>query len=312
LQSDIGLGLAALGRPAYINLGREGALPAERTVGAMRAASWDVLDAAYAAGVRWIDVARSYGRAEEFLAGWLVDRAVPEDGLTISSKWGYAYVGDWRMDAEVHEVKEHTFARFTQQWGESRALLGDRIALYQVHSLTTDSPLFTDRPLLEALAGSSADGVRVGFSTSGPAQAEAVERGLALQVDGQRVFTAVHSTWNVLEPSVGPALAAAHDEGAHVLVKETLANGRLAAEAPALLAEIAEKHSVTADALAIAAVLDQPWADTVLVGPASTDQLTSNLQAAAVRLTDHDRDGLSQLAEHAKDYWSQRSALAWD
>jgi aryl-alcohol dehydrogenase-like predicted oxidoreductase len=310
---NIGLGLAALGRPAYINLGREGALPAERTVGAMRAASWEVLDAAYAAGVRWIDVARSYGRAEEFLAGWLADRAIPDDGLTISSKWGYAYVGDWRMDADVHEVKEHSLARFTLQWDESRALLGDRIALYQVHSLTTDSPLFTDRPLLEALASLSADGVRLGFSTSGPAQADAVERGLALEVAGQPVFSAVHSTWNVLEPSVGPALAAAHDAGAHVLVKETLANGRLAAGPhPPRLAEIADRHSTTADAVAIAAVLDRRWADTVLVGPASTDQLATNLQAATVRLTDDDRDELSRLAESAKDYWSARSALAWD
>ena len=69
----IGLGLAALGRPAYINVGRE-ELPADRSVDAMRSATWRVLDEAYAAGVRWVDVARSYGRAEEFLAGWLTER----------------------------------------------------------------------------------------------------------------------------------------------------------------------------------------------------------------------------------------------
>ena len=33
-----------------------------------------MLDAAYAAGVRYVDAARSYGRAEEFLAGWLAER----------------------------------------------------------------------------------------------------------------------------------------------------------------------------------------------------------------------------------------------
>ncbi|HEV7933719.1 MAG TPA: aldo/keto reductase, partial [Actinomadura sp.] len=69
-----GVGLAALGRPAYINMGREGALPEGRGVEAMRTASREVLDAAYAAGIRWVDAARSYGRAEEFLAGWLDDR----------------------------------------------------------------------------------------------------------------------------------------------------------------------------------------------------------------------------------------------
>src|SRR5437763_616640 len=105
-MNRIAVGLAALGRPAYINLGREGALPADRSVAAMKAATYAVLDDAYAAGVRWIDVARSYGRSEEFLAGWLADRA-PDD-VTVSSKWGYRYVGEWRLDAEVHEVKEHT------------------------------------------------------------------------------------------------------------------------------------------------------------------------------------------------------------
>jgi aryl-alcohol dehydrogenase-like predicted oxidoreductase len=306
----VGLGLAALGRPAYINLGRDSALPVERTVDAMRAASWRVLDAAYAAEIRWVDVARSYGRAEEFLAGWLADRGVAD--VTISSKWGYAYVGGWRADADVHEVKEHSLAQFTRQWAESRALLGERIAVYQVHSVTPDSPVFTDRPLLEALAGLTAHGVRVGFSTSGPAQADVVDRALALRVAGRQVFTAVQSTWNVVEPSVGAALERAHDGGAQVLVKEALANGRLVAGpiSPALV-EIAERHGVGPDAIAIAAVLCQPWADTVLCGPASTGQLSSNLGALAVRLTEHDLERLGSLAESAVDYWSERAALAW-
>ena len=40
--SRIGLGLAALGRPAYINLGREEDYGSERTVGVMeqRASAW--------------------------------------------------------------------------------------------------------------------------------------------------------------------------------------------------------------------------------------------------------------------------------
>src|SRR5690242_21906168 len=70
-QNRFGLGLAAVGRPGYINLGRDRDLPADRTVEALRERSYQLLDAAYAAGVRYFDVARSYGRAEEFLAGWL-------------------------------------------------------------------------------------------------------------------------------------------------------------------------------------------------------------------------------------------------
>jgi aryl-alcohol dehydrogenase-like predicted oxidoreductase len=305
----VGLGLAALGRPAYINLGRDRDLPLERTVDAMRTATWQVLDAAYAAGIRWIDVARSYGRSEEFLGGWLDARDVTD--VTVSSKWGYAYVGDWRMDVDVHEVKEHSLDQFTRQWTESRELLGDQIALYQVHSLTPNSPVFTDRLLQDALADLTDEGVRVGFSTSGSQQAEVVDRALALRSDGRPVFTAAQSTWNVLEPSVGAALDRAHDSGAHVLVKETMANGRLAARPPAPLDRIADHHGVSPAAVAIAAVLDQSWADTVLIGPATVVQLRDNLDAMTIRLTDHDREQLAALAESADDYWSKRSALPW-
>lgn len=305
----LAVGLAALGRPAYINVGRADALPAHRSVDDMRGLSWAVLDAAYEAGLRWVDVARSYGRAEEFLAGWLDDRGHAD--VTVSSKWGYAYVGEWRVDAPVHEVKEHSLARFREQVEQSRALLGDRIALYQVHSLTMDSPLF-DRPeLLAALAELAATGVRVGFSTSGPAQADTVRRGLALEVAGRPVFTAVQSTWNPLETSVGHALDEAHRAGTLVMVKEALANGLLVVRPPAPITALADKYDTTPDAIALAAALAQPWADVVLLGPASVGQLTSNLDATQVRLNWAELDTLVPIAQLPDQYWSNRSALRW-
>ena len=82
------------------------------------------------------------------------------------------------------------------------------------------------------------------------------------------MFTSVQSTWNMLEPSVGPALAEAHAAGAHVLVKEALANGRLAVSTPPPVAAFAARLGVGPDAVALAAVLTLPWADTVLLGPA--------------------------------------------
>ncbi|HEX5404504.1 MAG TPA: aldo/keto reductase [Pseudonocardiaceae bacterium] len=305
----LAVGLAALGRPAYINVGRVGDLPAERTVAQLRAASWAVLDAAYAAGVRRVDVARSYGRAEEFLAGWLAARGHAD--ITVSSKWGYAYVGGWRLDAPVHEVKEHSLARFRTQLAESRALLGDRIALYQVHSLTQDSPLFDQPDLIEALAELAADGVRVGFSTSGPAQADAVRRGLALKVAGQPVFTAVQATWNPLEQSVAPALAEAHDAGALVLVKEPVANGTLVVAPPPVVAELAERHGTGADAVVLAAALAQPWADVILLGSASVGQLIDNLAATNVRFGPGELEMLLTVRQSPEQYWANRSALPW-
>ena len=58
---------------------------------------------------------------DTLIADWLAARGHAD--LTISSKWGYAYVGDWRTDADVHEIKEHTLTRYRSQLAESRALM---------------------------------------------------------------------------------------------------------------------------------------------------------------------------------------------
>ena len=188
--------------------------------------------------------------------------------MIIGSKWGYRYTGGWRLDAAQQEVKEHSLAMFTAQLAQSRALLGDRFALYQVHSVTADSGLFTDAPLLTALARLRAEGVIFGVTTTGPAQAETVRRALEVTVDGQQLVTSAQVTWNVLEPSVGPAAAEAAAADWAVLVKEAVANGRLtpAGKPPAPVTALAAARGVTEDAIALAAALAQPWASVVLSG----------------------------------------------
>ncbi|MFR9728770.1 aldo/keto reductase [Saccharopolyspora sp. MS10] len=304
-----GLGLAALGRPAYINVGSTGALPAHRTAEAMREHTALVLDAAFARGIRWVDAARSYGSAEEFLAGWLAERG--HGDVTVSSKWGYAYVAEWRIETEVHEVKEHSVERLREQWAQTRELLGDRVDLYQVHSLTPESPLFDDLALQHELARLRDSGVRLGFSTSGAAQAVAVERAWELEIGGRQLFSAVQSTWNSLEPSAGRVLAEVHHGGWQVLVKESLANGRLAVDPPELLTRVARRRGATPDAVALAHVLAQPWADVVLIGPADVAQLDSNLAAAEVELDLADLEALAALARDPATYWGERAALPW-
>ena len=100
----LGLGLAAVGRPGYITLGRDADLGPDRSVAALEQRSHDVLDAAYAAGIRYFDAARSYGRAEAFLASWLRSREVAAGAVTVGSKWGYVYTADWQVDADPPEV----------------------------------------------------------------------------------------------------------------------------------------------------------------------------------------------------------------
>ncbi|GGU86763.1 aldo/keto reductase [Lentzea flava] len=292
-MAQLALGLASLGRPAYINLGREGALPAVRDIESMRAQCHRVLDTAYELGIRWVDAARSYGLSEDFLSSWLPGH----DDVTISSKWGYAYTADWRPDAEVHEVKEHSLARFTQQWQETQALL-PRVDLYQVHSLTADSPLFSDRALQDAMV---AIGVSLGFSTSGPRQSDAIRKALGLGI-----FSSVQSTWNVLETSAGEALAEAHDAGLRVIIKEGVANGRLVVDPPQAVAAQAKALGVGPDAVALAAIARQPWVDVVLSGAASPEQLMSNVDALRIEVD------LPDLAEPAEQYWKTRAGLSWN
>lgn len=308
------VGTAVLGRPAYINTG-SGELPVDRSVQALQDNTSAVLDAALAQGVDWVDTARSYGRAEEFVGRWWRERAASDPewstrAPTVSSKWGYAYVGGWDRDATVHEVKEHSRAQFERQWRASQEAL-PRLHLYQVHSLTVDSPLFDDDELLDALADLRDSGVAVGFSTTGPGQGETIDRALGLDHGGGRLFSAVQATWNLLETSVAPALARASRRELTVLIKESLANGRLVTQPPRALSAVAARHGVGPDAVALASAAQQPFADRVLLGPASAGQLTSNLAASEVWLTDDDLAELAVVAEPAGQYWATRSALPW-
>ena len=308
-MARLGFGLAAIGRPAYITAGRDRDLPRDRSRATLEARSHQLLDHAYAAGVRYVDAARSYGDAEAFLGSWLRARTV--DDVFVASKWGYTYVGDWRLDAPTHEVKSHDLATFDRQWAQTRALLGDRLRLYQVHSVTPDSPLLADPVLLRRLAGLREQGFEVGASTSGAGQPEAIRRLLQVTVDGVRLMSSVQATWNLLEPSAGPALAEAHAAGLRVVVKEGVANGRLtphAADPDPRLTRIAAANRTSVDAVALAAALAQPWCDVVLSGAVTTEQLDSNLAAATIAI---DPAELAGLAEPADAYWATRARLPW-
>jgi aryl-alcohol dehydrogenase-like predicted oxidoreductase len=183
-----------------------------------------------------------------------------------------------------------------------------------VHSATLDTGVLEDPELHKALAGLRDRGIRVGISTSGPAQADAVRRALEVQVGGAPLFTSIQSTWNLLEPSVGPALAEAAARGAWVIVKEAVANGRLAPGEPDTsprAAKFADRLGVPLDQLAIAAALAQPWAWCVLSGAVDPAQVASNAAATAVQLPPDVLAELAGLAEEPPAYWSARGTRAW-
>jgi aryl-alcohol dehydrogenase-like predicted oxidoreductase len=308
LVSPVGLGLAALGRPGYINLGHGEDLRSRTDVAAMERNAHSVLDQAFAGGVRYLDAARSYGIAEAFLSSWLKQRRLQTSDVTVGSKWGYTYTAGWRVDAVKQEVKDLSVAALRRQLAESRAFLGPHLRLYQIHSATVESGVLEDAAVLEELARLREEGVAIGISVTGPGQAETILRALAIGA-----FDSVQATWNIMERSAEPALAEAHAAGLGVIVKEALANGRLARrEADPQLTALADERSVTSDVLALAAVLARPWADIVLSGATTPDQLRSNLTALDLDYGEELDHRLTQLSEEPAEYWSARAALPWN
>jgi aryl-alcohol dehydrogenase-like predicted oxidoreductase len=280
----------------------------------------DVLDAAYAAGVRYFDAARSYGRAEDFLASWLETRRIAPDTVTVASKWGYTYTAGWRVDAERHEVKDHSLATLVRQLAETKALLGAHLSLYQIHSATLESGVLDDHAVIDELARLRATGVRIGLTLTGASQSDVLRRALEIKRGGERVFDAVQATWNLLERGAAASLGEAHSAGMRVIVKEALANGKLTernvdpsnASRLAMLREEAARLDTTVDALALAAALARPWADIVLSGAVTVGQLGSNLRALEVPWSEETDVRLESLTMDSGEYWRDRSALPWN
>lgn len=318
--TSMGLGLAALGRPGYINLGHADDLGRDYRSSAMEARSHEMLDLAWDLGVRYFDAARSYGRAEMFLGSWLKARAIAPGALTVGSKWGYTYTADWQVEAENHEIKDLSLPVLRRQMQESRSTLGEYLDLYQIHSATIDSGVLDDTGVLGELAQLRDKGLVIGLSLSGPRQAETLRKAMNIRVGSRALFGAVQATWNLLEPSAGVALQEANEAGMGVIVKEALANGRLTTRnnEPAfrakrlLLEETAGELGVSIDALALAAVLAQPWASVTLSGAANPDHLRSNLAALALNWDEEIGERLRPLVEPPSTYWATRSKLAWN
>jgi aryl-alcohol dehydrogenase-like predicted oxidoreductase len=314
MPARLALGLAALGRPAYITVGHAGDFPEGRSEQAMERHAHEVLDRALAGGVRTFDVARSYGRAEAFLRSWLDARGIAPGEVLVSSKWGYRYTGGWRLEAERHEVKDHSLAALREQLAESRAALGAHLALYQIHSATEESGVLRDGAVLDELARARDAGLAIGVTVSGPAQAATVREALGIRRGGDPLFTAVQATWNLLERACEDALREARATGRTVILKEALANGRLGPRGDAAagpLGELGRATGVGVDAVALAAALAQPFADLVLLGASNAAQLASNLRATGVRLPPGALEGLAPLREESASYWSRRAALPW-
>ena len=310
--TSIGLGLAALGRPGYINLGHSKDLKS-KTREAMKVQAHKALDVAYDAGVRYFDAARSYGLAESFLGEWLNIRQ-PKD-VVIGSKWGYTYTADWQIEAPVHEVKEHTLRNLNKQWDETNEELGAWLDLYQIHSATLESGVLEDTQVLHRLAQLKSERVLIGLSTSGPHQSDTLEKAGEIEIDGVKLFNAVQVTFNLLETSTTHALKALHDAGVGVIVKEALANGRLTSRSlepdiDRCFNRLTQDRSW--DAVALAFVLSKPFVDVVLSGASIEGHLLSNIASLQIDWQPEWEECFWSVREQPELYWEKRKALAWN
>jgi aryl-alcohol dehydrogenase-like predicted oxidoreductase len=232
--------------------------------------------------------------------------------LTVGSKWGYSYVGSWRLDAPVHEVKDLSLENLQRQAGESRSLLGDWLRLYEIHSATLESGVLDDARVLDELTRLRDEGLVIGLTVTGAGQSAVIRRALDVNAARGPLFQVVQATWNLLEPSAGPALAEAHVLGLGVIVKEAVANGRLTHRHQTIdttpLAHYAAAHHTSVDVVAIAAAISNPWVDVVLSGAVTVEQLSSNLRALDFAQT---LDEIPDVAEPPEEYWNRRRTLPW-
>ena len=223
--SRLGLGLAAIGRPAYITAGRVGRSRRGPGRRAMRGSACAVLDAAYAGGLATsTPPGRTAGRRSSSRAG---SRRARRSTTSSSARSGAT-----ATSATGTSTPTCTRSRTTRsppsraQLGETPALLGDRLGVYHVHSATLDTGVLDDA----GCTGAGRAARPRGAGRCVDVRPAAGGRCAGHWGDRRRppLFTSFQSTWNVLEPSAGPALAEAAAAGARVIVKEAVANGRLA------------------------------------------------------------------------------------
>ena len=130
--------------------------------------------------------------------------------VDVGSKWGYTYTADWRIDADRHEVKDHSLATFRRQLAETPGAARRPPRPLPDPLRHARSGVLEDAAVLEALARAARRTAwRSASRRAGPGQAETLEP----RARGSAAFDAVQATWNLLEPSAGPALERAHAAG---------------------------------------------------------------------------------------------------
>jgi hypothetical protein len=99
-KTKIGLGLAALGRPEYINIRIQLLINPKRLLLRMLLVFLILpINMVFVILIQLL----SYGKGEEFLTNW--NSKYQHEDVSLSTKWGYTYVANWELGFRTHEVK---------------------------------------------------------------------------------------------------------------------------------------------------------------------------------------------------------------
>jgi aryl-alcohol dehydrogenase-like predicted oxidoreductase len=316
-QTKIGLGLAALGRPDYINIRPENNV--DKSVDSFKDNALKVLDESYALGVRDFDVAPSYGLGEKFLLEWHTSRK--HSDVNLSTKFGYTYVANWEVGfSGKHEIKEHSIAKLNEQWGVSKALLPN-LKIYQVHSATLDSGVLSNSDVLSRLHElKHKHHLKIGITSSGTEQVKIIEEAQKVTFDGEDLFDSYQVTFNIFEQSCFDILKQLLAKSKTIIIKEALANGRVFRNQNVpkyqsiydYLEQLSYKYVVGIDAIALRFIADNLKPSTILSGASNNHQLKQNLKALNFELEDDEISKLKSFAISPINYWRERSDLKWN
>lgn len=316
-NTKIGLGLAALGRPDYINIRSEHDV--DKSIEGFKTNALNVLDASYNLGIRDFDVAPSYGFGEQFLLEWHTSRQHKD--VNLSTKFGYTYVANWEVGfSGKHEIKEHSLNKLNEQWEVSKALLPN-LKIYQIHSATLDSGVLQNKEVLSRLHELKKENhLKIGITSSGTAQVKIIEEAQNIVLDDEDLFDSYQVTFNIFEQSCFDISKQLIGKGKTIIIKEALANGRVFRNSNFpehksvydYLEQLSNKYAVGIDAIAIRFIIDVLEPSIVLSGGSNSIQIEQNLKALDFKLDHKDVLKLKSFAVSPNNYWKERSDLKWN
>jgi aryl-alcohol dehydrogenase-like predicted oxidoreductase len=305
--SRIGLGCG--------NFGGIGSAPELFGQGETREQAFELMDAAWAAGVTFFDTAASYGggRSETWVGEWRAARQVP---VVLSTKVYWSVTGDPADRGLAYE-------RILREIDGSLSRLGvDAVDMYLTHEPDPETPIEQTLRALDDLVQSGK--VRaVGASNLDAGQLEeALETSERL---GLVRFEWVQNEFSLLRRSAEDVVALCRREELGFTPFSPLAGGWLTGkygrnggypsgsrmtmrpdpyrdletdrtfDALDAFGAAAEERGVEPATLAVAWVLAHPGVTALVVGPRRPEQLASALTASDVSLTPEERDDLTEL-----------------